>query len=137
MRKPWYIAEKTFLVIKLDSPSSERMRVLEPHLGTCHLVVKSCRNMCLTSQSLYEGFFRVTLTRGGYIGLYPKQSQIFKNAFKRNEFRASAGLPLAVPEYHPVTVRNTRRGHNNYCSVTKNGCVQLRLIRDGFHVFSF
>ena len=53
---------KTFLVIKLDSPCSEKIRVLEPYLGTCNFVVKSCRNVCLTSQSPHEGYFSGNIT---------------------------------------------------------------------------
>jgi hypothetical protein len=50
----------------------------------------------------------------------PKQSQIFKNAFKRDVFRACARLPLAVPECQPETHRKIRRAHNNYFTLREN-----------------
>jgi hypothetical protein len=53
---------KTFLVIKLDSLSSGKIRALEPFLGTCHFVVKSCKNMYLTSQPLHELCFQCNIT---------------------------------------------------------------------------
>ena len=53
---------KTFLVIKLDSPSSGKIRVLEPYLGTCNFVVKSYRKVCWTSQPPYEGYFSCNIT---------------------------------------------------------------------------
>ena len=50
----------------------------------------------------------------------PKQSQIFKNAFKRDVFRASARLPLAVPECQPETHWKIRRAHDNYFMLKEN-----------------
>ena len=45
---------KTFSVIKLDSTSSGKVRVLEPYLGTWSQMIGSCRKVCLTSQPLHE-----------------------------------------------------------------------------------
>ena len=58
----------------------------------------------------------------------PKQSQIFKNAFKRDVFRASARLPLAVPECQPETHREIRRAHDNYFTLSENRRFRLRQI---------
>ena len=53
---------KTFMVIKLGSPSSEKNRVLEPFLGTWNYVVKPCRKVCLASQPPPEGCFSCNTT---------------------------------------------------------------------------
>ena len=53
---------KTFLVIKLGGPSSEKIRVLEPYLGTCNFVDKSCKKVCLAAQSPHEGCFSCDIT---------------------------------------------------------------------------
>jgi hypothetical protein len=55
----------------------------------------------------------------------PKQSQIFRNAFKRDVFRASARLPLAVPECQPETYRKIRRTHDNYFTLRENRWFRL------------
>jgi hypothetical protein len=53
---------KTFLALKLDSPSSGKIRVLEPYLGIWVRVVGSCRKVCLTSQLPHEGGFPCNIT---------------------------------------------------------------------------
>ena len=53
---------KTFLVIKLGGSSSEKIRVLEPYLGTCNFVDKSCKKVCLAAQSPHEGCFSCDIT---------------------------------------------------------------------------
>ena len=55
----------------------------------------------------------------------PKQSQIFKNAFKRDEFRACAGLPFAVLECQPETHRRIRRAYDNYFTLSENSWFRL------------
>ena len=48
-----------------------------------------------------------------------------KNAFKRDVFRASARLPLAVPECQPETHRKIRRAYDKYFTLSENRWFRL------------
>ena len=48
---------KTFSAIKLHSPSSGKIRVQEPFLGTWSQMTESCRKVSLTSQPPHLGYF--------------------------------------------------------------------------------
>jgi hypothetical protein len=126
---------KTFFVIKLDSPSSEKIRLLEPFLGTCHFVVKSCRNMCSTCQQPHEYCFSCNITSSQInwalwdASLNRKitflaENRVFRVCARLNEYkwpREGFWVSISIRSFHfnvIWTKANLDRGHSSCFLVT-------------------